>query len=108
MQIQFGKIIRDQKERLLAAFRPIAIRGCNIRFYVPTGFIHRFREQRNVFVRALDIVKRRFGFLAHVTPSDRPPVAVGLAGLIRFHLFCHKTGGRQQLLRAIHPIRKFT
>jgi hypothetical protein len=25
-------------------------------------------------VRAFDVVKRRFGFIAHNTPSDRPPV----------------------------------
>jgi hypothetical protein len=105
MEIQFGQIVRDQEESLLAAVRSIAFRCGNVRLYVAASFIYGFREHGHVFVRALDIVKRRrFGLIAHNTPSDRPQNAVGLAGLIRFHLFCHKFGCRQQLNSARNHI----
>jgi hypothetical protein len=56
-------------------------------------------------VRAFDVIERRFGFLAHNPPSKRPQSAADLAGLIRFHLFCHKFSERQREVRGFPDIR---
>ncbi len=65
MKVQFGQVVGDQKESFFAAVGTILLGGGNFLFDVAARFVHGFGEHPNVFVRALDTVKRRFGLIAH-------------------------------------------
>jgi hypothetical protein len=65
VEIEFGEIVRDQEQRLFATIRPIVLGSRDLTFNVAAGFIDGIREQSYILVRALNIVKRRFGFYAH-------------------------------------------
>ncbi len=88
MEIQLGEIVGNQEEGFFAAFRSIAFRQGQFSFDIATGFVQSFGEQRNIFVRPLDVIKRRFGFVAHYTPF-KPP-APRQAKKLRIQLFSHR------------------
>ena len=75
MEVQLGKIVGDQQERLLPAIRSIALRRSDIGLHVPPGFVEGFGEHCHVLVRALNTVKWRFGLAAHkyAFPTSLPP-----------------------------------
>ena len=65
MEIEFGEIEGNQQQGFLAPVGAVAVGCCDFRLDITPGFIEGFGEQRYVLVRAFNVVKRRFGLIAH-------------------------------------------
>ena len=63
--MEFREIERNQQKRFFTAILLLAIGESNFGFYIASGFLERFRQQRQIFVRTLDTVKWRFGSVTH-------------------------------------------
>ena len=75
MEIEFREVVGNQEESFFAPVRAVVLSDGEFGFDIAAGLIDRFREQGHILVRPLDIVKRRFGLIAHITPF-RPPVLI--------------------------------
>jgi len=50
MEVELGKIVGDQQEGFLAAFRAVALSGGNFRFNIAPGFIEGVGKQGDIFM----------------------------------------------------------
>ena len=76
MEIAFGEVVGNQEERLFTAVRTILLSRGDFLLDIAPGFVHSLGKHANIFVRPLDIIKRRFGILAHIPPF-RPTALAG-------------------------------
>jgi len=92
VEIEFGEIERNQQEGFFATIRTFAFRYSEFGFHVAPGLIKGFREHCYILMRPLDIVKWRFGLIAHrhAFPTIQP--AWVALPLIKCSSFSHKTG----------------
>jgi hypothetical protein len=96
MEVKFRQIIRNQEESFFTAIRTVLF-GCgDFFFHVAPGFIYGLGQHPNILVRPLDIVKRRFGLMAHNRLSDRLQLPVALQLLLSvIHCRTIETGRKQ-------------
>ena len=77
MEIQFREVEGNQQEGFFATVGAIAVGRGNFRLHVAPGLIQGFSEQCDILTRALNVVKRRFGLIAH---GHALPTATGTGG----------------------------
>jgi hypothetical protein len=83
MEIQFGEIVCNQEEGFFAAVCAIPVSDGEFGLDVSAGLIYGIRQKGDVFVRPLDIVKRRLGLIAHSTPFRPPALICSIVSHIR-------------------------
>jgi hypothetical protein len=92
VEIEFGEVIRDEKESLFAAGCAIAIGGRNFSFHIAARFFQGVGEHGYVLVRSLNIVKGRFWLMAHKYAS-RPFIGTASRKDLDFFIlaqFCNR------------------
>lgn len=65
MQLKLRQVVGHQEKGLFAAVGTFPFRQGNFFFNVPPGLIQSLGQHGNVFVGSFEIVKRRFGLIAH-------------------------------------------
>ena len=89
MKVELGEVVRNQEESFFTAVRAVVLSRGDFLFDVAPGFVHSLGKHANILVRPLDIVKRRFGFMAH-SPPFRPPALAGGPAKIKCYSLSHK------------------
>ena len=65
MEVEFGEIEGNQQQGFLAPVGAVAVGCCDFRLDITPGFIEGLGEQSYILVGTFDVVKRRFGLIAH-------------------------------------------
>ena len=77
MEVEFGEVIGDQEEGLLAAVGVVALGGGDFGFDFAARLGQGFRQEGDVLVRALDAIKRRFRRVPHGMRLSGQPISAG-------------------------------
>jgi hypothetical protein len=78
MEVQFVEVVRNQKQRLLPAFGALLAGKTNFFFDFLPRLLERIGEHCHVFVRAFDIIERRFLSVTQInlSGSDFSPIVI--------------------------------